>query len=71
MPIHQLIQAAAFDAAAVKVLTTAFDDTLKELGLERTDSKAEIIAVKIIECAQMGERNPARLRELATASYRM
>lgn len=70
MPISRLVQAAAFDAAAVKIITTAFDDALKELGIERTDPKAEIVARKIIECARMGERDPARLRELATAGMR-
>lgn len=70
MPIDRLMQAAAFDDAAVKVITAAFDDALRELGLERTDAKAEIVASKIIECARSGERDPERLRELATAGLR-
>ena len=70
MPVHRLMQTAAFDAATVKIITTAFDDALKELGLERTDPKAEVVATKITECARMGERDPARLRELATAGLR-
>jgi len=70
MPIQRLMQAAAFHAAALEIITTAFDDALKELGLERTDPKAEVIARKVIECARMGERDPVRLRELATAGVR-
>lgn len=71
MPIYRLMQAAAFDAAAVKIITTAFDDAIKELGLVgRTDPKAELVARKIIESARMGERDPVRLRELATAGVR-
>ena len=70
MPIYQLMQAAAFDAAAVQIITTAFDNALKELGLELTDPKAEVVARKVIGCARMGERDPARLRELATVGLR-
>jgi hypothetical protein len=70
MPIHQLMQAAAFDAAAVKIITTAFDDALRELVLDRTDPKAEMVARKVIECARMGEPDPGRLRDLAVAAVR-
>jgi hypothetical protein len=35
------MQGSAFDVATVKVMTSAFDDALKELGLERTDPRAE------------------------------
>jgi hypothetical protein len=71
MPINVLLQGAAFDAAAVKIITTAFDDAIRELGIERSDPDAEIVATKIIECANMGERDPTRLRELAVAAFRM
>jgi hypothetical protein len=71
MPIYRLLQHAAFDSETVKALTTAFDAALRELGLDRTDPKAEIVASKIIQCAQLGERDPARLRDLAVAAYRM
>ena len=68
MPIHRLMEAAAFDAVAVEIMTTAFDDTLRELSLDRADPRAEIVARKIIECATLGERDPARLRELGEAA---
>ena len=55
MPIHRLMQGIAFDAAGVKIMTSAFDDALKELGLECTDPRAEIIATKIVECANRRE----------------
>jgi hypothetical protein len=71
MPVHRLMQPAAFDATAVKIITTAFDDALQATGLARTDPEAEIIARKIIECARHGELDPDRLCALATASYRM
>jgi len=67
MPIHRAMQSAAFDAAAAMVIIAAFDDALRELGLERGDPLVEIVARKIIVCARSGERDPTRLRELATA----
>jgi hypothetical protein len=71
MPIYRMMQAAAFDAAAVKIITTAFDGALAELALDRTDPKAEILASKVIECARTGERDPERLRALSVAAFRM
>jgi hypothetical protein len=66
MAIHRLLQGAVFDDRAVKAMTTAYDAALTELGLlDRTDHITEIIARKIIECAQSGERDPERLLELA------
>ena len=69
MPIHRFMQPLALDAAAAKVITTAFDDAVRDLGLQRTDPKAEIVARKVIEGAQLGQRDPARLREFATAAF--
>jgi hypothetical protein len=65
------MEAAAFDSEAVAIIATAFDHALRELSMDRADPKAEIVAGKIIECARMGERDPARLCALAVAAYRM
>jgi len=47
----------------------AFDETLTTLGLvDRDDPIAELVAEKIIETAQEGERDPARLRDLAVTA---
>jgi hypothetical protein len=67
MPFDRLLDDGAFDAAAVEALTSAFDEGLKELGIERTDPLADSVARKIIEVARSGERDPGRLRKLATA----
>jgi len=56
----------AFGPDEIRVLTTAFEDTLRTLRLtNRADPVAEIIAKKIIELAQQGERDPVQLREHA------
>jgi hypothetical protein len=47
-------------------LTTAYEKTLHTIGLvDRNDPLAEMIAKKIIEIAQTGERDPAKLSALA------
>jgi len=58
MPIGRMLTEAAFDLAAVKALTTAYEDVLATLGLKmRTDPLTQMIARKIIEHAQRGERD--------------
>jgi hypothetical protein len=48
------------------VLTTAYEEALRTLRLkDRSDPATEMIAKKIIELAQRGERDPVRLREYA------
>jgi hypothetical protein len=47
MPIHRLMQGAAFDAAAIKAMTSALDDALREFSLNRDDPVAEVTIKKI------------------------
>jgi hypothetical protein len=64
MPIHRLLENHAFGPDEIRVLTAAFEDTLRKLRLaDRTDPATEIVAKKIVELAQRGERDPVRLRE--------
>jgi hypothetical protein len=54
----------SFGPDEVKVLATAFDTALRELGLaDRSDPAALLVAKRIIALAQQGEREPVRLRE--------
>jgi hypothetical protein len=69
MPIKGLLRSGVFNPEEIKVLSTAFEDTLRELGLaDRSDPLTEIVAKKIIELAHQGERDPGRLREQAVRS---
>lgn len=69
MPINRLLQKDAFGPNEIRVLVSAFEDTLRELQLvDRTDPIVEIVAKKIIELAQEGELDPVRLREQAVRS---
>jgi hypothetical protein len=68
MPITRLLERDhhAFGPEEIKVLTTAFEDALRTLGLaDRTDPATNIVAQRIIELARLGERDPARLYEYA------
>jgi len=66
VPIRPLLKNHAFGPDEIRVLTTAFEDTLRMLRLaNRGDPVTEIIARKIIELAQQGERDPVQLRERA------
>jgi hypothetical protein len=69
MPIYRLLRDHAFGPEEIKILGDAFEDALRTLRLvNRDDPATEIVAKKIIELAQRGERDPARLREAAVQS---
>jgi hypothetical protein len=64
MPIVRLLQNSAFDPEAIRIITTAFESACKSLGLhDRTDPQKELLAKKIIEVAQTGERDPLRIEQ--------
>jgi hypothetical protein len=66
MAIYRLLKNGVFGPDDVKVLTTAYEEALRTLRLkDRSDPATEMIAKKIIELAQRGERDPVRLREYA------
>jgi hypothetical protein len=69
MAISRLSETQAFEPAAIAAITSAYEDVLRSLGLaDRTDQLTEIVAERIIQFAQGGEHNPARLRDLALGS---
>jgi hypothetical protein len=68
MPIIRLLgrDHHSFGPDHIKVLTAAFEDALRTLGLvDRTDPATTIIAKRIIELARLGEVDPVRLRDYA------
>jgi hypothetical protein len=52
-----------FDPKDVAVMSTAFEDVCKVLNLNGDSSARETVAVRIIDLANAGERNPKRLRD--------
>jgi hypothetical protein len=65
MPIRLIINNDhSFGPDQIDVLVTAFEDTLKMLGLvDRDDPATLMVAQRIVELAKQGERDPRRLRE--------
>jgi hypothetical protein len=67
MPIRFLLEEDhAFSPDDVKILVDAFEGTLRALGLTDPEDPSSIKVAKIIVgLAKDGERDPARLRDLA------
>jgi hypothetical protein len=55
---------------AIEVMSAAFEDVCRTLGLaERSDPLRDMVAKKVIEFAQRGERDQVRLTELTLAAF--
>lgn len=64
MAIYRLMQNAAFEPEHVKAMASAYEGVLVDLGLkDRNDLLTELIAKKIFEYAQTGQRDPIALRK--------
>lgn len=64
MSIVPFINGHAFAPDVLRVMNIAFDDAYRALQInDRTDPLTEIIARKIINLAQHGERDPIQLRD--------
>ena len=71
MAVYRLFKNKAFEPEAITIMTSAYADVCRALGLnERDPSAADIVAKKVIEFAQRGERNPARLRDWVIQALR-
>lgn len=68
MVIRRLLKYSAFGPEEIEIVAMAYEDTLAALDLANGDSPVtEIVAKKIIEIAQTGEVDPARIRGRAVA----
>jgi hypothetical protein len=69
MAIYRLLENQAFEPEAIRTMTAAYEDVLRTLCLaHRSDPITWIVAEKVIQFAQRGERDPVRLRKLALES---
>jgi hypothetical protein len=60
---------AFFEPESITVMMSAFEATLRTLGLvDHTGLAAEIVAKKILELAQQGEGDPIRVQDRAVQS---
>lgn len=66
MSIYRLLQHSAFEPEFITIITGAYEDACRELGLAGpTDARRDTVAKKIIEAAQTGERDRRRLAQRA------
>lgn len=68
MAIYRIFEKSAFEPEDVRRMSEAYEDALLRLELkDRNDPLTEIVARLIIEIAQTGEKDPARICTLALA----
>jgi len=70
VPVDRLLKTGTFEPEQVTILGDVFEDVLQALGLaDRHDLLTEMVAKKVIELAQSGERDPVRLKVLTLEAF--
>jgi hypothetical protein len=60
---------AAFPPEVIEAMSWAFDEVCERLAIPETaDAPREVVALRIVELASKGERDPKRLRDKALKS---
>jgi hypothetical protein len=71
MAIYRIFRERAFEPEDVIIMSRAYESALVALQLtNRQDPLTEIVAKKIVEFAESGERDPDRLRNRALEEIR-
>jgi hypothetical protein len=66
MAIYRLLKNTAMEPEEVASVTEAYEQTLRTLGLkDRNDPITEMVAKKIIQIAETGVKDPAKISSLA------
>ena len=69
MTVYRLYKNRAFEPEAITVMTDAYAEVCRTLGLgERENASTSKVAKTVIEYAQRGVRDPARLRDRVLAA---
>jgi hypothetical protein len=71
MAVYRLFKNKAFEPEIIATMTATYVEVCKALGVsDRDRPQADAVAKKVIEFAQRGERDPARLRDQVLAALR-
>ncbi len=71
MPIYPLLRNMPFTAEEVRGISEAFEHALVTFNMtDRDDALTHMMAAKIIELAQQGERDPKRLHDRLVEDFR-
>lgn len=65
MPIREYFKSGetAFDPADIRAMSAALDDVCQAFKLDGNKTARETIAIRIIDLARTGERDPGKLRD--------
>jgi ribosomal protein S12 methylthiotransferase accessory factor YcaO len=61
--ITPLLQGSAFDPDALRAMSIALEEVCQTLQVDGDQRAREVMAVRIVELARHGERDPKRLRD--------
>ena len=71
MAVYRLFRHEAFEPEAISSMSRAYADVCRTLGLDdRELPQRDIVAKTVIEYAQRGARDPARLRDCVLDALR-
>jgi hypothetical protein len=76
MAVYRLFKNKAFEPEAISSMTSAYAEVCRRLGLSERDHREtsvvakNAVAAKVIEFAQRGARDPARLRDCVLEALR-
>ena len=71
MAVYRLFKDQAFEPEAIATMTRAYAEVCRALGLsDRDQHSATLVAKTVIEFAQRGARDPARLRDCVLQALR-
>jgi len=71
MAVYRLFRNEPFEPEAIVNMTRAYADVCRTLGLSDADqSETNVVAVKVIEFAQRGTRDPLLLRDCVLEALR-
>jgi hypothetical protein len=71
MTVYHLYRSRAFEPEAISVMTSAYAEVCRTLGVsERDDPGANKVAKAVIEYAQRGVSDPGRLRDRVLQALR-
>jgi hypothetical protein len=65
MPLYRLLENSAFTPELILAMSKAYEGARQELGLiDKDDPLTQLLASKVIELAQRGVSDPARLQAM-------
>jgi len=71
MAVYRLFRNEPFEPEAVSTMTRTYAEVCRTLGIgDRDQGEADTVAKTVIEFAQRGARDPARLRECVLQALR-